>query len=81
MSQKKPSKKQLEERDRALREIQQKMQMARTLIEEAQVIADEAQVSFSHKVAYGMGGTYFGDHESREYYGTSDGWVSSSRMC
>jgi len=71
---------------RAREEIEKKLDEARKLIEEAEAIADEAGVTFSFDLAYGMGGTYYPDKvaEERGYVEEEDldnGWRASSRSC
>ncbi len=71
-----------EKKKEALKNIAEKTKLAMELIKECTKIADEAKVSFSFDIAYGMGGTYRGDPETRrgeDYH--DDGWHASSYSC
>lgn len=46
-------------RKEALQKIEELKTQAMELIKKAEVIADEANVTFNFDVSYGMGGTYF----------------------
>ncbi len=57
---------------------------AEAKISEAEKIANEAGVTFSFSVAYGMGGTYFPPkikEDDEEWEPSDTGWVSSSAQC
>lgn len=68
--------------------ISEKVASAMASISEAEKLADEAGVSFSFDLAYGMGGTYFPkpnpaipeDERDKNYYDET-GWSSSSSRC
>lgn len=51
-----------------------------SLLKEAEDLADEADLSFSFSVCYGMGGTYYPQSSTRSE-DSDDGWVSSSNNC
>lgn len=72
-------------RKTADKQISDLLSQARSLITQAEDIADENGVTFSFSLEYGMGGTYYphgreddGDHEWESSY---EGWVSSSSQC
>jgi hypothetical protein len=48
-------------------------------ISEAENLADEFGLDFSFDLAYGMGGTYYG--EGHDYEWVEHGWNSSSQSC
>lgn len=52
---------------------------ARENIHEAEIIADEHGLDFDFNLAYGMGGTYYG--EGHEYEWVEHGWNPSSMSC
>jgi non-ribosomal peptide synthetase component E (peptide arylation enzyme) len=64
----------------AKKAIEDKIQAAYALINEAEEIADKYKLSFGFSVAYGMGGYYDGDPENRSEY-SEDGWYASSQSC
>lgn len=74
-------------KQQALTEINEKIEQAQRLIEEAQKIADKAGVGFSWDgPGYGMGGYYTpekGPNRWLEEWEESDegGWASSSTSC
>ena len=64
------------------KEIKEKLAAAYALIQECQDIADREKSSFNWELAYGMGGTYYGDPEEVNSYGDKEaGWQSSSSDC
>lgn len=72
-------------RKTADKQISDLLSQARSLITQAEGIADDNGVTFSFSLEYGMGGTYYphgreddGDHEWDSSY---EGWVSSSSQC
>ena len=69
-----------EKKKEALRTIAEKTKQAMDLITECERIADEARVSFSFDISYGVGGTYRGDPEER-HADFDDGWHPSSYSC
>lgn len=64
----------------ALKQINIHLDAAYACIKEAEKIADEAGVSFSFDLAYGMGGYYTPPKLADEDYGEV-GWNSSSSRC
>jgi hypothetical protein len=75
-----------DEKKLALERIAAKVKEAEDAIKAAEQIADEHQVSFSFTPAYGMGGSYYpkkveGVERENNWWGSDEGWVSSSRNC
>lgn len=78
-------------KEEATTKIAELLKEARTKLNEATEIADEAGVSFFWDVAYGMGGRYISEKAAREhtwrkegsplYEGEDYGWISSSASC
>ena len=72
-------------RKTADKQITDLLSQARSLITQAENIADENGITFTFSLEYGMGGTYYphgrendGDDEWDSSY---EGWVSSSSQC
>lgn len=63
--------------EQAANEISRLLNDAYKSINKAEALANEHKLSFEFGVAYGLGGTYYGDEEERSEY-CADGWYSSS---
>ena len=62
-------------------DIDSKLKQAYALIKECEDIATSEGLEFSFDVAYGMGGTFYGE-PFKDYYGdTRQGWQASSHSC
>lgn len=76
-------------REAAARLIQEHITRAYRELTGASRLAREHRLNFDFSVAYGMGGVFVGDRETREYviYGDDDarshddGWQASSESC
>lgn len=74
------------QKKRAAEQVSELVQEAYNKLNEAQKIAKEYGIVFSFSPAYGMGGTYYPPrdddyNDSDEWYGSDEGWVSSSADC
>lgn len=67
----------------AQEEIKNLVDSAYASIKLAEALAQEHKLDFDFSVAYGMGGTYYGDASKIDsWHGRSQpGWVSSSEEC
>ena len=70
-------------RKTADQQIADLLSQARSLISQAENIADENGVTFSFSLEYGMGGTYYphGLENDHEWESSFEGWVSNSSQC
>ena len=70
-------------RKTADKQITDLLSQARSLISQAENIADENGVTFCFNLEYGMGGTYYphGRENDHEWESSFEGWVSSSSQC
>ena len=64
----------------AIAKIAQFTKTAYEALGNAELLANEAGVSFDFSVEYGMGGTYYGNPDDN-YYNKRQGWQSSSSSC
>lgn len=65
-------------------QIASKVDLAMSLIRDAESIADENDVSFNFSLGYGVGGTYYPRSWSSSdcvIGGMESGWVSSTGQC
>ncbi len=62
------------------KQIQKLCAEALEKVREAEKLATEHKLTFSFDVAYGMGGTFYGDETMRDEY-KEDGWYASSHSC
>lgn len=77
-----------ETKEQAKQAIAEKVAAAYALINEAEAIADENEVSFRLEVSYGMGGTFYPKDEYNMYYkedwdeaSETGAWRASSQSC
>jgi hypothetical protein len=70
-------------RKTADKQITDLLSQARSLITQAENIADENGITFTFSLEYGMGGTYYphGRENDHEWESSFEGWVSSSSQC
>ena len=75
-------------KEEANKAIAEKVEAAYALINEAEEIADENEVSFKLEISYGMGGTFYPKDEYNRYYkedwddaSESGAWRASSQSC
>ena len=70
-------------RKTADKQITDLLSQARSLITQAENIADENGITFTFSLEYGMGGTYYphGRENDHEWESSFEGWISSSSQC
>lgn len=71
-------------REQAIREIDLLTVEAHAILAKACQIADEHQVTVNFNICYGSGSTYYpkkGSLAEEDWYGSTEGWVSSSTSC
>lgn len=69
------------DKEKALKEISEKMKQVYALISECENLADQTGVDFSMDVAYGMGGYYVGKNSEDWDESDTGRWNPSSQSC